>query len=68
VVSVPLSVQGVVDLLVELLMALTARLVHGGDLVSDLAHGLSGPGVLWAAAAVLLVVLVAGAWIAFWDD
>lgn len=63
---------GAVDTLVELVLrtatALIGRVVLGGEAVHELTAGWTWSAALWPAAGLLAVLLVVGAWVAFWDD
>lgn len=61
-------VESLVGVLVEMTLSLVSRLAFGRDAVAQLTDGLTWSALALPGAVLLLLALVAGAWIAFWDD
>jgi hypothetical protein len=66
VVSVVL--ESVAGLVVEMVLSLVSRMAFGRDVALRMVDGLTWSSLALPFAVLLLLALVAGAWIAFWDD
>jgi hypothetical protein len=65
---VTVLVESLVGVVIEMTLSLVSRLAFGRDAVAQLADGITWSALALPGAVLLLLALVAGAWIAFWDD
>jgi hypothetical protein len=65
---VSVAVEALAGLVVEMVLSLVARMALGRDVALRMVDGLTWSSLALPFAVLVVLALVAGAWIAFWDD
>lgn len=63
-----MAVEALAGLVVEMVLSLVARMALGRDVALRMVDGLTWSSLALPFAVLVVLALVAGAWIAFWDD